>query len=127
VNEVRKIGAVIPVSRQTLLDHGLVEPTEAERLKMEAWRAEYDQRRAAATAAWPTFVTQVAAIADPLARAVLNLHRSSDYGQCLGCEFGGYEAEPPSWPCETTATVAAAAGIEVPPDLTLAAQYRDVV
>lgn len=120
---VRKYGTVIPVSRQSLLDHGLVKPTAEEKRQAEEAHRKYETQRAAATAAWPVFVAALAAVTDPVGRAVLNVHWNEG-GCCRGCEFDGYEAEPPAWPCATTTTVAAALGISVPPDLSMAEQAR---
>jgi hypothetical protein len=118
---VAKVAYTVPVSRQYALDYGLVEPTPEEQRERDAWRAAYDEKRAAATAAWPVFVTALAAVTDPVARAVLDLHAAGD-GRCSGCDFDGYEAERPAWPCRTTCTVAAVAGVAVPPDLWMAEQ-----
>ena len=115
--EVRKLGAVIPVSRHVLLDHGLVEPTDAERREFEASHAEYARRRQAASEALPAFLAALRAVDDPVARAVIDLHGRTSVGECTGCEFSGYEAEPPGWPCSTIGVVAQAVGIPVPPDL----------
>lgn len=120
MTELRKFGALIPISREMLLDHGLVEPTEEERRKFDAARAEYARRKQAATAARPVFIAQLAAVTDPVARVVLDLHSADDRGECVGCEYSGYEAEPPGWPCTTVTTVAEAVGVAVPPDLDMA-------
>ena len=45
-------------------------------------------------------------IATGLRRAVMELHspRFGEFGttaDCGGCEFGGWEGEPPNWPCST--------------------------
>lgn len=125
MSEMRKVAGYFPVSREMLLDHGLVEPTTEELQDIKKSRAEMEQRRRAATAAWPTFVADLAAVTNPLARVVIGLHKADERGDCEGCEFGGYEAEPPGWPCRTTIVVAAAIGISVPKDLHLAEQYRD--
>lgn len=125
MSDVQKVSAMIPVSRQMLLDQGLVEPTAEERRDHEASMVEYRRKVAVATAAWPQFIAALNAVSDPLARAVLDLHKADEHGHCGGCEFSGYEAEPPGWPCETTAVVAAAIGLTVPADLHLAEQYRD--
>ena len=113
---VLKHSTTVQISRDTALDYGLVQPTEAERVEREAWHAEYEQRKQAAYEAIPVFVAALAAVKDPVARAVLDLHRSG-LGDCRGCEFRGYDAEPPPWPCSTIVNVAAALGITVPPDL----------
>lgn len=120
---VEKWSTVVPVSRDFAIDHGLIQPTEAERRDRERWHAEYEARKQAATEAWPVFVAALAAVTNPVARVVLNIHWNED-GYCRGCEFGGYEAEPPTWPCSTTTSVAAAVGITVPPDLDMAEQAR---
>lgn len=119
MTEVRKIGGWMTMSRQSLLDHGLVQPTPAEQRERDAWRAVYEERKQAATGALPVFVAQLAAVTDPVARVVLDLHKADD-GRCDGCEYGGYEAERPEWPCSTTEAVATALGITVPPDLDMA-------
>lgn len=116
---VRKYGTTVQVSRDMALDMGLVQPTPAERAEQEAWRVEYAQRKQAATEALPVFVAQLAAVADPVARAVLDLHKA-ERGWCEGDDFGGYDGERPEWPCRTVEAVAAALGITVPPDLDMA-------
>lgn len=118
---VQKYGACIPVSRADLVWSGQVKPTEVEQREMDEWRASYDARKQAATEAWPVFVAALGAVTDPVARVVLNIHWNEN-GHCRGCEYGGYEAEPPAWPCGTTTSVAAAVGITVPPGLDMAEQ-----
>lgn len=113
---IRKFSSHITISRDQALDLGMVVATPEERAKREAWAVEYEQRKQAATEAMPVFVAQLAAITDPVARAVLDLHKD-DQGYCGGCECYGYEAESPPWPCGTTEAVAVALGIPVPPDL----------
>lgn len=124
VTEIPKFGAHVTLSRQQALDYGMVEPTPEERREQDASLAEYTRRKRAATAAWPVFVAQVAAITDPMARLVLDLHGLGEYGKCRGCEFDGYDAEPPYWPCTTTTAIAAVAGVTVPPDLHMADRCR---
>lgn len=36
-----------------------------------------------------------------LAEDMLTLHAPNRNGRCDGCNFDGYEAEPPEWPCTT--------------------------
>lgn len=36
-----------------------------------------------------------------LAEDMLTLHAPNERGCCDGCNFDGYEAEPPAWPCTT--------------------------
>jgi hypothetical protein len=115
-NKIRKIAGYVTIPRYDALIHGIVEPTPEERAKQEAWRIEYAQRKQAATEAMPVFVAQLAAVIDPVARAVLDLHEPHTWG-CAGCDFSGYDGEAPEWPCRTVEAVAAALGITVPPDL----------
>lgn len=83
-----------------------------------------DQMKAAATEAWPGFVAALNAVTDPVARAVLDLHKANSQGECNGCECDGYEFDYPAWPCATTKTVATALGIAVPEGLETAEQAR---
>lgn len=93
------------------------EEQRAERL------AAYRRSRAEAWALYHAAIPALDAITDPIARAVLDLHapraRHQREGwvfapECEGCEFGGYEAEPPEWPCGTTEIIAKHYGIELP-------------
>lgn len=120
--EVRKYGSVVQISRDEAIDHGLVEPTAEERAQRDAWRADYERRKQAATEAWPVFVAALEAVTDPVARAVLDLHKR-DGGGCRGENGDGY-GEPEEWPCLTVLAVAKALGIPVPPDLDMAEQAR---
>jgi len=122
---VQKHSALIQVSREMLIDWGLGDRdlTPDELREREERRAELDRRTQAATQAWLVFVTALDAVTDPIARIVLDLHKNGD-GFCRGCDFDGYEAESPTWPCTTTTTVAEALGIEVPEDLWMAEQAR---
>jgi hypothetical protein len=56
---------------------------------------------------------RLAALTDPLARAILDLHSEDERGECQGDDFDGYEAERPSWPCRTVEAVAEQNGIEL--------------
>lgn len=120
VIDVRKHSSVVQVPRNIAIDYGLVEPTPAERAEREVWHVEWEQRKQAATEAAAVFAAALAAVADPVARAVLDLHKPADHGHCHGCDADGYEWEYPEWPCRTATTIAATLGIDVPPDLDLA-------
>lgn len=120
--EVRKYGTVVPVSRDTAIDLGMVKPTAEEQAKRDGWAAEYERRKQAATEAWPGFVAALDAATDPVARAVLDLHKREGSG-CGGENGDGY-GEPEDWPCLTVLAVAEALGIPVPPDLDIAEQAR---
>lgn len=117
--EVRKISANVQISRATALDYGLVQPTDEERRQHEEWRAEWERRKEAATEARPVFIAALDAVSDPVARAVLDLHRSDEHRWCAGCEGSDNCGESPEWPCSTVEVVAGVLGIPIPPDLDL--------
>jgi hypothetical protein len=112
---VVKRGAVVPMSRDMLLAAGVVEPTEAERAEMERQAAESKQRAAEREERLAEARRKLAAITDPLTRAILDLHAEDGRHECEGCDFSGYEAEQPDWPCSTVEIVAAHYGIALQP------------
>jgi hypothetical protein len=117
-NNVRKYGAVIPVSNEVLFPRvRVMTPEEEQRMR------EHRAKVAVATKAWPVIVAALDAVSDPVARAVLDLHRNND-GWCAGCEGWDNCGESPSWPCGTTTTVAQALGIPGAADMWLAEQAR---
>lgn len=77
-----------------------------------AHEAYYAARTAARTGAR----ARLAEITDQPARTVLDLHRETESGNCDGCEFGGFEAWAPEWPCGTVDIIAKHYGID-PEDL----------
>lgn len=91
---------------------------------MQALSDGYHLRKRAAAEALPGFLAALEAVSDPVARAVLNLHKAGDRGECVGCDADGYEWEQPAWPCRTTTTVAGTLGITVPEDLYLVLDER---
>lgn len=113
---VVKYGAFVPVSTEQLVYFGISKPTPEQQAKLDAAHAAYERRKQAATEALSVFVAALDAVTDPVARAVLDLHKRDD-GQCAGCDYSGYEGEPPGWPCRTIEAVAGVLGITVPPDL----------
>lgn len=106
-----KRGAVIPMSRDMLLAAGVVEPTAEERAEMERSAADARRQAEARTEGLAAARERLAAITDPLARAVLDLHRENEHGECEGDDMDGYECEYPAWPCRTVESVAAHYGI----------------
>lgn len=83
--------------------------------------------------AWETYDAALAAFAtvtDPVTVAVLDLHRPQEPAhvgaslQCRGCDFTGYDAEYPDWPCRTVETVAAALGVATPDKWDLSRTYN---
>lgn len=49
-----------------------------------------------------------------VARVVLDLHIVDEHGYCQGDDFGGWESEPPSWPCRTVLAIAQRHEIDLP-------------
>jgi hypothetical protein len=89
----------------------LTKPTPAESERLAAgWRRREADRRERVMIAHE----RLAEVTDPVARAVLDLHRENGRGQCEGDEFGGWDGERPDWPCDTVRAVAKAVGIEMP-------------
>jgi hypothetical protein len=111
-----KNSIALRISREMALDFGLVEATEAEKRKRDADRAAFEAKRAAAQ---PRLREALAALdaLDGLARDVLDLHtfdRTQPYSQtCEGCDFAGYEGDPPDWPCRTVDLIAKRHGIDL--------------
>jgi hypothetical protein len=103
----------VPVSREVAIEAGVVEPTPEERAEMDREAAESQRREAEREAKLAAARDQLAAITDPLARATLDLHHEDERGDCEGCDFAGYECEPPEWPCRTTVLVARHYGIDL--------------
>ena len=71
------------------------------------------QRRAEHAAKLAAAREQLAGIVEEPVRTILDLHHEHD-SCCAGCDFDGYEAEPPDWPCTTTVTIARFYGIDLP-------------
>jgi len=69
----------------------------------------------------------LAAATDPLVRELVELHGpvpqwvqpdgTVTSWVCRGCEFSGYEADPPNWPCETSAVIAQRLGVSANGDM----------
>jgi hypothetical protein len=109
-----KRSTVVPATREMLLDAGAVEPTPAERAEHERHRAEYERLVAEREAKLAAARARLAGIVEEPARTILNLHHEDEGEACQGCEFDGWEAEPPVWPCITTVTIARHYGIDIP-------------
>lgn len=112
---VRKLGWWMPVSREELVDAGVIPdprpPVEvaaesARRYReRQEFRERYRVRHAELLGYQDAVVVEVARLhgpcpADAAPGAVL---------WCEGCEFDGAEAEAPEWPCRTWALVASMA------------------
>jgi hypothetical protein len=92
-----KYAALVPISHEVALDHGLIEPTDEERAEMaKAWVRQQDYDRH--LDAW---TLTLADITDPVATAVLEIHHRSYSGYCPVCD---------DWPCQTADAVTAIIG-----------------
>jgi hypothetical protein len=100
-----KLGHTVKVPAELLADAAT--PPADEKSDLERIATERDLKLGAAQ-------HRLAQLADPLTRTILDLHSVDKYGECGGCDFGGYEAEPPEWPCRTVTAVAEHHGIELP-------------
>lgn len=103
-----KLGAVVPVPTETLLDVAYTREPTAEQ------RAAAEQQRIKQATKLASFQQQLADVTDPLARKILDLHHRDDRGQCVGCDPGSYAEDCADWPCSTIETVAAHYGIGLP-------------
>ena len=50
---------------------------------------------------------------DGALRAVVELHALDDNMDCAGCDYSGWESEPPLWPCRTITLIAEQLGITI--------------
>ena len=77
------------------------------------WAAE----REAAQPAFRVALADLEQVTEPWAVALLALHHRDDNRytpQCRGCDWSGYEGEPPDWPCRTVDVIAEHLGINWP-------------
>lgn len=115
-----QIAYTFNVSREYALDMGMIEPTPEELAerndRSRAFHAEQQARRVQALDALEQLRSK-----DSLTASILDLH-SCDTGadwspECAGCDFSGYEGEPPEWPCRTILALAEHHGIDMPTTL----------
>jgi hypothetical protein len=106
------IGSVVPVSRGFAVGEGLIEPTPEERAEMEREAAAHDAIVEEQRPLWEAAVAALAAIENPLARRLLDLHAADEYGDCGYCESDDRIVR---WPCEETLLIAEHHGITFPP------------
>lgn len=125
---VKKFGYSFFVSEEMAAPY---DRSERRRLQDEALMAQMRAKRLANRPVVATFLAALDAVADPLARRVLDLHhREADTPwltdwTCQGCDFLGYEGEPPYWPCSTVTTVCEHIGIDVPETVESPRPYDD--
>jgi hypothetical protein len=110
-----KNSIALQISREMAVDFGLVEATEAEKRERDAQMAAHQARKAEAQPRLRAALSKLDAL-EGIERAVLDLHtfeRLSRYPTCEGCDFAGYEGDPPDWPCRTVELIAERHGIDV--------------
>lgn len=119
--DVQKAAYVLPVPREILIAEGLVQPTPEEHVELEREAAISRLREAERKEVMRVARERLAAITDPVARVVLDLHGERFHGRdhhswstCDGDDVDGYEGEAPEWPCRTVETIARHYGIELP-------------
>lgn len=106
---------VFTISRDQAIMFGHEKPTAEEVARYNAdarerWEQSVKQWRLLDAAA-----SELDAIADPLARKILDLHGCDPCAaECVECSEDGEESYPVSWPCETVTLIAAHFGVEMP-------------
>lgn len=85
-----------------------VAPLTTEQREAIAARAHQDRVTTAAAQG------SLAALEEPVARAVLELHKPNEYGECEGCDYAGFDGEPPAYPCSTVELIAELHNIPMP-------------
>ena len=113
---LKKNTIAMSVSREMALDYGLVEPTPEEKAEREESARKWRQKRAEARPGTVAYLAALDGITDRPSRIVLDLHSrgAGHYPECTGCDYEGYESEPPSWPCRTVDAIADHYGIPTP-------------
>lgn len=99
------------ISREMALIYGMVEPTPEEAAEMARNRAEYATERAEAAEEMTVAMMRLDELADPFARAALDLHAPNERHECSACWRGDEHAD---WPCETVDAIATVANIGLP-------------
>ena len=112
----QKNSYAISISREMALDAGIVEPTAEEKAEREQAARKWRQKRAEARPGTVAYLAALDGITDRPSRIVLDLHSRGigHYPECAGCDYEGYESEPPSWPCRTVEAIADHHGIPTP-------------
>ena len=112
----QKNAYAIRISREMALDAGIVEPTAEEKAEREESARKWREKRAEARPGTVAYLAALDGITDRPSRIVLDLHSrgAGHYPECTGCDYEGYESEPPSWPCRTVEAIADHHGIPTP-------------
>lgn len=116
---IHKNGFTINLPRDMVLDFGLIPPTARERVDREREAAKWRAYVAAQKQADDNMLIELRGKTDPVTIAMLKLHSPTQvaYPECTGCDFSGYEGEPPEWPCRTIIATANAHGIATREDV----------
>lgn len=102
---IKKNAIVYRVSREMAVSEGLVKPTPEEVAKHNADAVFTWNRMREEWAVYEAARDALAAITEPLARMVLDLHAINDSDECSGCDYAGWEGEAPEWPCRTVRAI----------------------
>ena len=116
------------ISREMAIDYGMVEPTPAESAERDEQLRRFREKQAAERKKWTGETIPALRMTDQLTRRILDLHAPDlEAGwtpQCPGCDFGGYDGEPPEWPCRTIVALAEHHGIALPGHSMPGAEYE---
>lgn len=109
--EVQRHAAHLPVSVELLTESG---PSLTD-LMSAALRGDLPTRPPRPDPPTPAGHLALLAATDGPLRAVVELHAPQwgSWWTCAGCDFDGYDGEPPAWPCRTAEAVAEALGVEL--------------
>lgn len=98
-----KIGYLIPMSVEHHAEQLAYQQLVTERILRPAPRGPQVPRP---VMGWCLAYTRLRLACDPLGQAVLALHQPNEYQECEGCDYAGWEGDPPEWPCRTVELLA---------------------
>jgi hypothetical protein len=87
----QKIAHLIPVTKEMLEDFKPALDADVSR-----WRIDQERRHAREDARQAELIA-----AGGVGAALAQLHAPDERRECNGCDFDGWEAERPEWPCRT--------------------------
>lgn len=90
--DVRKLASITYIPTELLKDW----TTAPDPADVARWRAETQDRHAHEDARHAELLAAGGVVA-----ALAALHAPDNRRDCEGCDFGGYDAEAPEWPCRT--------------------------
>ena len=106
----QKNAIAVSISRDMAVGMGFIEPNREERYDRATFHERWRRESAARAQRYAAGYSKLLA-ADPITRAVLDLHAPVDHYNrlvCHGCDADGYDTEHPEWPCRTIETLARA-------------------